>query len=319
MPKLARILIASVALLPLAACTTLDSRPTTEVRERAIPAQPFFSSEPRWRPIFRGIDHAELATDTPRALVVQVLRIDMKAEGLELFATPGNGDRPLDTDGQTTRTFLEEHGLSVAINTHFFGPCCSRIPGEAKDLTGLSIAQGQLVSPNSDQSQRDILVFGFDTLDDEPGLHARLYMDAPDVSTDSIDWPVGVSHAIAGRVVLVGSALQAGSDRFSEDRHPRTLVGLSDDQDTLYLVTIDGRQPAFSMGASLAEAAAIMAFVGAADALNVDGGGSTTMVVRDPDGASQLLNSPSNGSERVVGSNLGLRALPLEPGTTDHP
>lgn len=324
MPKPALALIASLAILPLAACATSSPPPGAEPHaqpapEQEAPAQPFFTGEPRWRPIFRGIDHAELATDTPRYLVVQVLRIDTTAEGLEVFTTPGNGDKPLDTDGQTTRAFLEEHGLSVAINTHFFGPCCNRIPGEAKDLIGMSIAQGYLVSPNADQSQRDVMVFGSDFVGDEHGLSVRLYPDAPDVNTDSIDWLMGVTHAIAGRAILIDGQPQAGSGRLSKDRHPRTLVGLSGDHNILYFVTIDGRQPAFSMGASLAEAAAIMAFLGATDALNLDGGGSTTMVMRDPDGASQLLNSPSGGSERVVGSNLGLRALPLQPGTARSP
>lgn len=288
-------------------------------QDQAAPIQPFFTGEPRWRPIFQGIEHAELATDTPRALVVQVLRIDTSADGLELFATPGNGDKPLETDGQTTRDFLEENELSVAINTHFFDPCCNRLPGEAKDLIGLSIAQERLVSPNADQSQRDVMVFGSDFVGDEHSLNARLHLDAPDVNTDSIDWLLGVSHAIAGHAILIGGETHAGSDAFATNHHPRTLVGVSGDQNTLYLVTIDGRQPAFSMGASLAEAAAIMHHVGASDALNVDGGGSTTMVLRDPDGASQLLNSPSGGSERVVGSNLGLRALPLQPEATRAP
>ena len=313
MPKPALALIASLAILPLAACRTSSPPPGAEPHaqpapEQEAPAQPFFTGEPRWRPIYQGIDHAELATDKPRYLVVQVLRIDTTAEGLELFTTPGNGDKPLDTDGQTTRAFLEEHGLSVAINTHFFGPCCNRIPGEAKDLIGLSIAQGETVSPHTDSRQRDLIIF-------EAGLYDDSSMDVivlPEGALDQLG-SFSPTHAIAGCAVLLNGVSHSGRDDLSTSRHPRTLVGLSGDQNTLYLVTIDGRQPAFSMGATLAEAAGIMHHLGAIDALSVDGGSSTTMVMRDPDGASQLLNSPSGGSERVVGSNLGLRALPLEP------
>lgn len=321
MPKRTLALIASLSFLPLAACATSNPSPATEpkaqpAREHAAPTQPFFTGEPRWRPIFQGVDHAELATDTPRYLVVQVLRIDTTADGLELVTTPGNGDKPLDTDGQTTRAFLEAHGLSVAINTHFFGPCCNLTPGEAKDLIGMSIAQGRLVSPNTDQGQRDVLAFGRDDLEENRGLNMRLYLDPPDANTDSTDWLVGVTHAIAGRAIVVSGESRVGHDDSPAGYHPRSLVGMGGDQNTLYMVTIDGRRPGYSTGASLAEAAAIMAFLGATDALNVDGGGSTTMVMRDPDNASQLLNSPSGGFERVVGSNLGLRALPLQPGTT---
>jgi exopolysaccharide biosynthesis protein len=185
------------------------------------------------------------------------------------------------------------------------------VPGEAKDLIGLSIAQGETVSPHIDAGQRDVFIF-------EAGVYDDSSMDVILLPEDSLGQLASFAptHAIAGRAVLIGGELQVGDDKFSTDWHPRTLVGLSDDQNTLYLVAIDGRQPAFSTGASLAEAAAIMAFLGAADALNADGGGSTTMVLRDPDGASQLLNSPSSGFERVVGSNLGLRARPLQPGST---
>lgn len=313
-------LIALVA--PLAALSSCNSPQAcgdqlVELGPSFVPSaasQPFFQDPPRWRPLFQGIDHAELATDKPRDLVVQALRIDSSAPGLELFTTPSNGDKPLETDGQTTRAFLEEHGLAVAINTHFFDPCCNRIPGEAKDLIGLSIAQGLLVSPNTDQSQRDVFIF-------EAGIHDDASFDAILLADSQLDQLASYTptHAIAGRVVLDHGQLIDGDDRFSTTQHPRTLVGLGERYNYLYLVTIDGRQPGYSKGASLAEAAAIMARIGASMALNVDGGGSTTMVLRDPDGASQLVNSPSGGGERIVGSNLGFRALPLQPAVPSDP
>lgn len=313
MPRLA---LAILPALHLAACTSPPD--TTQAPPQAsqtdfAPAQPFFTDQPRWRPIFQGIEHAELATDTPRYLVVQALRIDTQADGLELVTTPGNGDKPLETDGQTTRAFLEEHGLSVAINTHFFRPCCNRTPGEAKDLTGLSIAQGQLVSPHTDASQRDPIIFGPGLIEDKPGLSVLLYPGAPNAETiETTDWLTGVTHAIAGRTILSCGQVHESLDPFATDLHPRTIVGYSHSAEYLYLVAIDGRQPAFSTGASLAEAAGILLHLGAWHAINADGGGSTTMVMRDPDGASQLINSPSGRSERVVGSNLGLRARPLQ-------
>lgn len=287
--------------------------PPQAIATDAAPHQPFFAAPPHWRPIFVGIDHAELATDTPRALVVQALRIDTAAQGLELVTTPGNGDKPLETNGQTTRAFLEQHGLSVAINTHFFSPCCNLLPGEAKDLTGLAIAQGTLVSPHHDASQRDPIIFGPGLIEGKRGLSVLMYPDAPDViDLDATDWLVGVTHAIAGRNILSNGQIHDSLDRLAADLHPRTLVGYSHRAEYLYLVTIDGRQPGYSTGATMADSAAILLHLGALHALNVDGGGSTTMVIRDPDGASQLANSPSAGHERVVGSNLGFRALPLQ-------
>jgi hypothetical protein len=283
-------------------------------------AQTFFQSPPVWRGIFQGIDHTQMSADKPRKLVVQALRVDIQAEGLELVTTPANGEKPLETDGQTTRAFLEEHGLAIAINTHFFGPCCKRTPGEPKDLIGLAVAQGELVSPHLDASQRDTILFGPGLNQDHPGLSVLMYPDAPDVSElDSADWLAGVTHAISGRKILTCGRVLEATDPFATDLHPRTLVGYSHSSKYLYLVTIDGRQPEFSTGASLAESGAILRHLGAWHGINVDGGGSTTMVLRGPGGASQLVNQPSGGVERVVGSNLGFRAHCLQASTSDAP
>ena len=99
------------------------------------------------------------------------------------------------------------------------------------------------------------------------------------------------------------------SRSFAEDRHPRTAIGYSQDGRTLFLVTVDGRQPGYSVGMSLAELADFMrtrldGFTRSRDnayqALNLDGGGSTTMVVRQ-----QVVNSPSDQTgERPVANAL---------------
>ncbi|MCX7993917.1 MAG: phosphodiester glycosidase family protein [Fimbriimonadales bacterium] len=80
---------------------------------------------------------------------------------------------------------------------------------------------------------------------------------------------------------------------FVERRHPRTAVGRTAQGEVIW-VTVDGRQPQ-SQGATLSELAQIMARYGAVDAINLDGGGSTTLVVRN-----MLVNSPSDGTERPV-------------------
>lgn len=81
--------------------------------------------------------------------------------------------------------------------------------------------------------------------------------------------------------------------------HPRTAAGFSKDSTKLYLVTVDGRQ-ATSAGITLANLADFMVRIGVHTAMNFDGGGSTTMVVRD-----QIANSPSDGGgERTVSNAL---------------
>ncbi|MCU7493913.1 MAG: T9SS type A sorting domain-containing protein [Ignavibacteria bacterium] len=79
---------------------------------------------------------------------------------------------------------------------------------------------------------------------------------------------------------------------------PRTIAGISKDTTYLYLVTLDGRQTS-SAGATLDDLANLMIRLGLYDAFNLDGGGSTTMVVRN-----NVMNSPSDGSERSVANCL---------------
>ncbi|RXJ02951.1 hypothetical protein DS745_05040 [Anaerobacillus alkaliphilus] len=92
---------------------------------------------------------------------------------------------------------------------------------------------------------------------------------------------------------------------FARDPHPRTAVAYSKDRDKVFLVTIDGRQSGFSNGVSLQRLAEYLISLGADYAINLDGGGSTTMVVRNPGyGFPALVNSPSDGNQRGVSSTL---------------
>ena len=96
---------------------------------------------------------------------------------------------------------------------------------------------------------------------------------------------------------------------FAARRHPRTGVGIRDG--TLVMVTVDGRQPGYSEGMTLPEFAELFVELGCTEAMNLDGGGSTTMVVRD-----QVVNSPSGGAPRPVANVLALfTTAPVGPPT----
>lgn len=83
------------------------------------------------------------------------------------------------------------------------------------------------------------------------------------------------------------------------ERHPRTAAGFSADSSTFYLVVVDGRQWDLSMGMTLTELADFLIGFGVYNAVNLDGGGSSTMVVWD-----DVVNSPSDGGERAVANSL---------------
>ncbi|HFE53601.1 MAG TPA: phosphodiester glycosidase family protein, partial [Bacteroidetes bacterium] len=101
-----------------------------------------------------------------------------------------------------------------------------------------------------------------------------------------------------GRVSIETGA--EGGENFKNVRHPRTAVGFSRDSSVVYLVTVDGRQPGWSVGMTLPELAELMLSLGAWEAMNLDGGGSTTMVVRD-----SVVNRPSDATgERPVANAI---------------
>jgi hypothetical protein len=89
---------------------------------------------------------------------------------------------------------------------------------------------------------------------------------------------------------------------FALERHPRTAVGLRADG-TVLLVVVDGRQPGHSAGMTLPELTGLLLELGAVDALNLDGGGSTTLVVRG-----RIVNRPSDPVERPVTNALVVRS-----------
>lgn len=89
---------------------------------------------------------------------------------------------------------------------------------------------------------------------------------------------------------------------FGPVRHPRTAAGWSSNPPLTVLVVVDGRQPGYSAGMTLDELAALMLRLGATEALNLDGGGSSALTVRG-----EVRNRPSDAAgERAVGNALAL-------------
>lgn len=130
------------------------------------------------------------------------------------------------------------------------------------------------------------------------------------------DWrALGVVHAVGGGPRLVKNGrlcVTSGEENFRADvasgRAPRTAAGVTFDG-KLLLVAVTGRQAHHSVGVTLEELANLMIELGAKDAMNLDGGGSSTMVVRD-----YVMNTPSDGKERrVADAILVFTSLPQLP------
>ena len=107
--------------------------------------------------------------------------------------------------------------------------------------------------------------------------------------------------AISGNHFLVNDGIiRAVDDR---DLHPRTAVGVDDDTGEVLILVVDGRSSR-SRGYTMVELANLMIDLGADEAINLDGGGSSTMVGKGRGGKTKVLNTPSDGFERRVSNAL---------------
>ena len=109
--------------------------------------------------------------------------------------------------------------------------------------------------------------------------------------------------AITGSQFLIDDGVVKVVD--DRELHPRTAIGIDRDTHRLLLLVVDGRQR-FSRGYTMVELAEMMMELGADEALNLDGGGSSTMVARRPNGTVKVVSSPSDGFERPVANAVSI-------------
>ena len=152
--------------------------------------------------------------------------------------------------------------------------------------------------------------------------HAREDVKVGDTVLVSLgtDPPVQHMRTMVGGVGMILSNGKAVSDSinvrektsitFLKARHPRTFVGFDKDSTRLFLCVVDGRQER-SLGMNFQEMADFLLSIGVWNAVNLDGGGSTTMVIHD-----KIVNSPSDKTgERPVANTLQVIRLNPAPGS----
>ncbi|MEX1247612.1 MAG: phosphodiester glycosidase family protein [Anaerolineales bacterium] len=260
----------------------------------ASPSQP----ESEQRRLFQGVTYQRIVKNDPRPLVIHVVTIDLKADGIKTLVTAGDPDQARPLSAKTTSQFLEDVGMQLAINGDAFTPWQDLGP------LGYSPKPGERVAPLGFAASRGT-VYHQDT-DEQPTLY--IYQN----NKASMNALTGkVYNAISGYKLLVWNGnLVDGLN--SNDLDPRTAVGLNRAGNKLIIVVVDGRQAGYSEGVTEAELAQILLDQRAYSAMNMDGGGSSTLVIEGEDGEPLVLNSPVHqgipGNERPVGNHLGFGA-----------
>ncbi len=248
--------------------------------------------------LYTGVTYRRMVRYAPHFRIAHVLTIDRRTPGLQLFVTPADQAEEEPLLARTTSEFTEEFDVQIAVNGDGFFPWWSR------SLADYYPHSGDPVTPNGLAASEGFIYSRGERLPPEPTLFISR---RGELTFNRI--PNRVQSAISGdRMIVLKGEPVPGLDPNELD--PRTAVGLSKNGRWLYLVVIDGRQPFYSVGASFSELADLMVEVGAYTAMNLDGGGSSTMVIEDADGQVQVVNSPIDsyipGRERPVANHLGI-------------
>jgi len=253
---------------------------------------------------------SETRTQPPTRLFVAF--VDLTQPGLCLCVSPGgpdpDGDGPWQTTLMRPTEIAARDGLDFVVNGDFYRVPATNDPVRTNNtggfawsaVSGPAASRGKTWSASS--QLRPCLVVSWQS-------KVAIKMLTQPGSDDE--------EVVAGNTMLV----QVGEPIPHENkvRHPRTAIGLDATATRLIVLVVDGRRPDVAIGMNYDELAAELIRLGCQTALNLDGGGSSLMAVRDSAEESyQILNFPTDGCERAVANVLGV-AITKPPPQGDSP
>jgi len=277
--------------------------PTPAAAEALAPA-----SQRGYKP-YPPVEITSYVFEQPRPVRAWTARVDLASPDVELIATcRGKVDAPLETACRTTLEFAAQERVQIAINASPFAPFRQK-SGEGMDIVGLGACAGEVYSP-PDERFGALVVTRAGEVEIWPAPIDPAKLAEVDDAVGGFRVLVENGKSIADQVAARVPASFAGVN-------PRTAVGLSPDRQTLWLIIVDGRTPGRSEGFTLVELADFGVSLGCATLLNLDGGGSTTLVVQDPaTQAHRVVNNPlGRDTQRLVGNHLGIRMRSAAPAT----
>ncbi|MBQ7650769.1 MAG: phosphodiester glycosidase family protein [Victivallales bacterium] len=284
---------------------------------QAAPALDFTNATFDWEAngiaIYPQAKIAKVETSIPRIQKVNAVRIDLTDPKIGFCAprrAPGYGqpmpDYPeaiIRTKRMRTVEFMKlarrpvsegGYGMNmiVASNTNPWSPFSTmHWNHEFADKLGLIVDRGELVSEGNGRA-------AFIVTKDR-----KFLFDTPGKDYDISN----VDYAVTGFSYCMRNSKVEGN----EDLHPRTGYGLSADRKYLVIVTIDGRQKGYSEGCTVKEVGHWLKYFGCSDGVNMDGGGSTTLVYFDSKADKVVkMNHQAKGAERSNGGNFGIILIP---------
>ena len=225
-------------------------------------------------PLSDGITHKQFTKNNPRKMAIYITKVDLNFPGIGLYVTPR------EYLGSRTSRFLDTFDLELAINANEHNSFSSikGLAASSGDIYGNILAAGSLYISQSNQYHMNKVGY----------------------------YPPEIWHAVSGsHDLLMNGATNPRIDNCVEPTHcahkqPRTAVGLTSDNQ-LIIINVDGRQ-SHSIGATLPDLVDMFKTCNAHSAINLDGGGSSTLVSK----TRGIMNKFSDTTERVVANHLGV-------------
>ena len=264
-----------------------------------------------------GVSYVKRDLKEPRLMKTFMIRVDLQTPGIR-FASTGrdprwgeqmpdvtNGVCLIRTKRQRTLDFMLEQrrpeseggkgrDLAVAVNTTPWGPWKEPFTHKYANPYSPLISDGKVVSTSGTGGSAVFVVYTNGVVDITSNITSN---QTPQI------W-----CAQTGFNIIMRDGEDLGKKPGGPPLAPRTAFGHSKDRRWLYLLAVDGRQPDYSLGADMNDLVAFMKEAGASDAMNMDGGGSTTLVYWDAVSEKPVVcNRPSeSGYTRPVGANMGI-------------
>jgi exopolysaccharide biosynthesis protein len=265
-------------------------------------SMPYFQRPPRQpaqQALALGIDYQRVIWTTPRPVVLHVATIDLDRLGVLVSPNVPTPDQRQIT-AMTTTEFLQKHKVQLAVNASFFYPFRENSPwdyypksGDRNSVVGQAIANGHIYSEPTPKWS----MICFD------------HQNRAQILSQNT-CPQGTQQAVSGNetILLNGQPPQSTIASDSDKPYPRLILAHDKTGKKLWAIAVDGKQPAYSEGAMIHELVPFLQQLGADAAINLDGGGSTTMVMATTQG-SKVLNAPIQNkipmNERPVANHIG--------------